>query len=105
MYDSNATPIRSRGRSMNFSAIPRSQFAGRLLRLPLRLLPGNMVVSVKQGPARGRKWIVGSGNHGCWLGCYEQQKILAFARALRCKRGVYDIGANLGYYSVFASTR
>jgi len=88
---------------MNFSAISRDRFAGRMLRLPLRLLPRNMVLSVKQGPARGRKWIVGSGNHGHWLGSYEQEKILAFTHALRGKSVVYDIGANVGYYGLVAS--
>lgn len=103
MYGSGATPIRSRGRSMNFSAIPRAQLTGKLLRLPLSLLPGDMVVPVMQGPIRGKKWIVGSGNHGCWLGSYEALKVKAFADALRGKRVVYDLGANVGYYSLIAS--
>ncbi len=56
-----------------------------------------------QGPIRGKKWIVGSGNHGYWLGSYEAEKVNAFARALPDKRMVYDMGANVGYYSLIAS--
>lgn len=89
---------------MNFSAIPRDRLTGKLLRLPLGLLPGDMVVPVMQGPIRGKNWIVGSGNHGCWLGSYEADKVKAFADALRGKWVVYDLGANVGYYSLIAST-
>jgi FkbM family methyltransferase len=88
---------------VNFSSIPRDRLTGKLLRLPLSLLPDEMVVPVMQGPIRGKKWIVGSGNHGCWLGSYEAQKVKAFADALRGKRVVYDLGANVGYYSLIAS--
>ena len=88
---------------MNFSAIPRDRLTGKLLRLPLGLLPSDMVVPVMQGPIKGKKWIVGSGNHGCWLGSYEAQKVKTFADALRGKRTVYDLGANVGYYSLIAS--
>lgn len=88
---------------MNFSAIPRDRLTGKLLRLPLGLLPGDMVLPVMQGPIRGKKWIIGSGNHGCWLGSYEAEKVKAFTDALRGKRVVYDLGANVGYYSVIAS--
>jgi FkbM family methyltransferase len=90
---------------VNFSAIPRDRLTGKLLRLPLSLLPGELVVPVMQGPLRGKKWIVGSGNHGCWLGSYEAQKVKAFADALMGKRVVYDLGANVGYYSLIASVR
>jgi FkbM family methyltransferase len=62
-----------------------------------------MVLPVMQGPIRGTKWIVGSGNHGYWLGSYEAEKVKAFTRALQNKRVVYDIGANVGYYSMIAS--
>ena len=72
---------------MNFSAIPRDRLTGKLLRLPLGLLPSDMIVPVMQGPIKGKKWIVGSGNHGCWLGSYEAQKVKIFADALRGKPG------------------
>jgi len=49
-------------------------FFGRLSRLPLRLLPGRMVVSVLSGINKGYRWRVGSNIHGCWLGTYESDK-------------------------------
>ena len=88
---------------MNFSAIPSNHVVGKFLRLPLQLLPRDLVLPVVQGPARGQKWIVGAGNHGYWLGSYEGEKVTAFAKAVRGKGVVYDIGANVGYYSMVAS--
>jgi FkbM family methyltransferase len=61
------------------------------------------VVPIIQGPLHGTRWIVGSGNHGYWLGWYESDKVRRFAAALSGMRIVYDVGANVGYYSVLAS--
>ena len=88
---------------MNLSAIPRSRLVGRLLRAPLRLIPRTAVFPIIQGPVHGTKWIVGSGNHGYWLGWYESDKVRKFAAAISGTRVVYDVGANVGYYSVLAS--
>jgi FkbM family methyltransferase len=88
---------------MNLSAIPRRCLVGRLLRAPLRLVPRTAVVPVIQGPLHGTRWIVGSGNHGYWLGWYESNKVRRFAAAIFGTRVVYDVGANVGYYSVLAS--
>jgi FkbM family methyltransferase len=88
---------------MNLSAIPRSRLVGRLLRAPLRLVPRTAVVPIIQGPLQGTRWVVGSGNHGYWLGWYESDKVTRFAAAISDMRVVYDVGANVGYYSVLAS--
>jgi FkbM family methyltransferase len=56
-----------------------------------------------QGPLRGSKWIAGAGNHGCWLGSYEQQKGAAIVRAISPGDVFYDIGANAGYYTLLGS--
>jgi FkbM family methyltransferase len=90
--------------SMNFSAIPRASTVGKVLRLPLRLLPGEMEIRIMQGPLRGYRWIVGSANHGCWLGSYEQTKQRLFAAAVRPGMVIYDLGANVGFYSLLASS-
>lgn len=73
------------------------------MRLPLRLIPANTQVPILQGRLRGKKWIVGSANHGCWLGSYEYAKQKAFADVLRRGDVVYDLGANVGFYSLLAS--
>ena len=88
---------------MNFSAISNSSWAGRLLRLPLRMLPGRAVVPILQGPGRGLKWIVGSGSHGYWLGSHEYDRRLRFSALLRHADIVFDIGAGVGYYTLLSS--
>ena len=60
---------------------------------------------VLQGPLRGYRWVVGSSNHGCWLGSYEYNKQRLFARALRSGDVVFDVGANVGFYTLLAARR
>jgi FkbM family methyltransferase len=52
---------------------------------------------------RGAKWIVGSSSHGCWLGSYEYGKQRLFADQLGPGDVVWDIGANVGFYSLLAA--
>jgi FkbM family methyltransferase len=87
----------------NFSGISRFSALGRFLRFVLRMLPAGSVVPILQGPLRGRRWIVGSSNHGCWLGSYEHECQLAFRSVTHDGDVVYDVGANVGYYSLLAS--
>ncbi len=76
---------------------------GRLLRLPLRLLPPRAIVRVLRGPARGLRWRVGASVHGCWLGTYERDKVPLFAGAIRSGDTVFDVGAHVGYYTLCAA--
>ncbi len=87
----------------NLSAISSESFIGRWLRAPLRLIPRKAVVPIFQGPLRGKKWIVGAGTHGCWLGSYEHNKQREFQKAIQPEDVVYDVGANAGFYSLLAS--
>lgn len=88
---------------MNFSKINYQSFLGRLLRLPLRLIPKGMTLPILQGRLRGKKWVVGAGEHGYWLGSYELEKRKAFERIITPGSVVYDIGANVGYFSLLAA--
>ena len=88
---------------MTFSDVPAGGVLARLVRLPLRLLPPRAVVPVVQGPLRGARWIVGSGNHGFWLGTFERDKMIAFAAAVHPGDVVYDVGAHAGLYTLLAS--
>jgi len=63
---------------MNFSAISNKNIFGKILRFPLRFIPTKVVVPILQGTLKGKKWIVGSSNHGCWLGSYEYEKCILF---------------------------
>jgi len=88
---------------MNFSKINYRSFWGRLLRLPLRLLPKKITMPIIQGRLKGKKWVVGAGEHGYWLGSYELNKRLAFEREIPAGAVIYDIGANVGYFSLLAA--
>jgi len=89
--------------SINLSAVPYKSLLGKLLRLPLNLLPKEMEIPILQGKLRGYKWIVGSSIHGCWLGTYEFAKQHVFQHYIMPNDIVFDIGANVGYYTLLAS--
>lgn len=80
-----------------------ASFFGKLLRLPLKLLPRGMIVVVKTGINRNFKWVVGAGTHGCWLGFYEKDKQRAIERFARPGMAMFDIGANVGFYTLALS--
>jgi len=77
-----------------------SSLLGRGLRLPLRLLPKDLVMTIRGGAARGMKWTVGSGNHACWLGSYEADKQRCLARFVRPGMTIYDVGAQAGFFTL-----
>lgn len=89
---------------MNFSGVSSRSVVGKILRLPLRLVPKNAVVPILQGPLRGKRWIVGSSSHGCWLGSYEFEKQRAFINHIQPGQVVFDIGAHVGFYTLLSST-
>jgi FkbM family methyltransferase len=74
-----------------------------VLQLPFNLIPPTAQVPVLFGPLRGARWIVGSGNHVCWLGLYEYRKQLALKRMVAPGSVFFDIGAHVGFHSLLAS--
>ena len=88
---------------MNLSRISNETTLGKLVRAPLKLMPRGARVRVLQGTLRGKRWIVGSGTHGCWLGTYEYDKVRVFERCVRPGDVVYDVGAHVGNYTLLAS--
>jgi len=88
---------------IDLSRISSHSLAGRVLRAPLRLVPGKLVVPVVQGPLRGARWVVGSSTHGCWLGCYEAGNQAIYVRLVRPGMTVYDLGAHVGFYTLLFS--
>jgi FkbM family methyltransferase len=76
---------------------------GRLVRLPLRLIPKSLVLPVLSGGNRGAQWITGSLTHGAWLGIYERDKQDAMIRLIRPGMTVVDAGAHAGFYSLLMS--
>lgn len=85
---------------MGLANIGTDRFLGKLLRLPLRLLPGRTVLSVRTGINKGYRWRVGSSIHGCWLGTYEADKQATLSQLARPGMIAWDIGANAGFYSL-----
>ena len=47
--------------------------------------------------------MVGAGDHGCWLGWYERDKAKLLAAALDTGSIFYDVGANVGFYSLLGA--
>jgi FkbM family methyltransferase len=78
---------------------------GKILRLPLFLIPSEAEVRILRGPLRGKKWIVGAANHACWAGTYEVDRLAAFGEAICPGATVYDVGANVGIYMLLASVK
>jgi FkbM family methyltransferase len=77
---------------------------GRLVRWPLRLIPHEARMRVLTGPLAGARWIAGAATHGCWLGTYERATQVRFAAAARRARVIYDVGANVGFYTLLGAT-
>jgi FkbM family methyltransferase len=88
---------------IDFSMLGSDTFAGKVARFPFRLLPTGMSVPILQGPLRGKKWILGSQRHAFWLGGYEPEMQELMARELRQGSTFYDVGANVGFYSLLSS--
>lgn len=88
---------------MNPGILSHTRPLGRLVRLPLRLVPRKAVVRVLRGRLRGMRWIAGSSINGCWLGTYESDKAALFGQAVREGSVVFDVGAHVGYYTLLSS--
>ena len=88
---------------INFSAISNKSIFGKFLRAFLNFIPKNTVLSILQVKLKGKKWIKGSGDNGYWLGTYELEKQKLFEKVIKKGDIVYDIGANVGFYTLLAS--
>src|SRR6185437_11707673 len=89
---------------INFSKIGANSLAGKCLRTGLSVLPSRLIVPIVQGPTRGYRWIAGSSTHGCWLGSYELEKQRVFRSFADPGSVIYDIGANVGIYTLLGAT-
>jgi FkbM family methyltransferase len=79
------------------------RFFATILRLPLRLVPRDAIVSIVSGELRGWQWIVRSATNGCWLGTYERHVQRLFREHLRPGAIAFDVGANVGFFTMLAS--
>jgi FkbM family methyltransferase len=76
---------------------------GKIVRAPLTLAPRERPLPILWGKLLGKKWIVGSSFQSCWLGIYEYEKQRLFVDSIRPGQTVFDIGANVGFYTLLAS--
>jgi FkbM family methyltransferase len=88
---------------INFSAISKDSILGKILRGVLRIIPGNTVLPILQGKLKGKKWIIGSGVFGYWLGTYELEKQKLFIKMVKEGDVVFDIGAHVGFYTLLSA--
>lgn len=88
---------------INFSKIPADSFIGKILRKILKVIPSNYVLPILQGGLRGKKWVIGSGVFGYWLGTYEFEKQKLFEKKVKKGDIVFDIGAQAGFYTLLAA--
>ena len=89
---------------MNISLELRNDTAlGKVARLSLSLVPRDAVVRILRGTLRGKRWIARSAIHRCWLGFYEYEKQQWISREVRPNSVFWDIGANVGFYTLLAS--
>jgi FkbM family methyltransferase len=88
---------------VTLSEMSQATLVGRIVRYPLRMIPRDLVVPILGGQLRGRKWLVGSQRHACWLGIYERVLQAEMTRELKPGGVFYDVGANVGFYSLLGS--
>jgi len=88
---------------VNWSGISDKSIWGKVLRFPLNLLPLRTQMPIMQGKLKGKKWIVGSSTHGCWLGSYEFEKQILFSRTIMQGKIVFDLGGHVGFYTLLSS--
>lgn len=89
--------------NLNFTGLAAASRFGRVLRLPLRLIPPATVFPILQGPLRGLNWVTGSAAHGAWLGSYELSQQLAIAATLCPGTRFWDLGAHVGLYTLLGA--
>jgi FkbM family methyltransferase len=75
-------------------------WSGTAARAVLRLLPRGLIVRVPIGPMRGMRWIPESAPNGAWLGQLERAQLDAFVSRIAIGGTVWDVGANVGLYSL-----
>jgi FkbM family methyltransferase len=76
---------------------------GKLLRLPLKLIPKKSVWFIPFGFLFGKKWIFGSGVAGYAFGIYEKEEQILLGKLVKNGEIFFDIGANVGFYSLLAA--
>lgn len=83
---------------MKLARMPFSRQMGAFLH---SLIPDDLVLPIPQGALKGKKWVVESGGLVYYLGSFETEKTRLFKNLIQKGNVVYDIGAHVGYFSLF----
>lgn len=75
----------------------------KIIRLPFRLIPDNVVLPILFGGNKKFYWIKGSGVNSMWIGTYEKEKQNALRIVVKPGMICYDVGAHVGFYSLLFS--
>jgi len=78
---------------------------GKIIRLPLKIIPKNFIVGIISGANKGLKWVKGSGVNSYWIGNYEKEEQNVLSKLLKPGMIFYDIGAHVGFYSLLAASK
>src|SRR4051812_3298830 len=73
---------------------------GKMIRLPIRLIPDNTVLTILSGSLKRKKFIKGSHNISIALGTYEKKQSIEFTAHTGKSKVFWDLGAHVGYYSL-----
>src|ERR1700677_2127501 len=84
--------------------IARKPGVRKIIWSPSRLIPQNAAIPILRGPLQGKRWIFHSTFTSCWLGLYEYEKQELFGSLVKTGDVVFDVGANVGYYTLLAAT-
>lgn len=69
----------------------------------IRLLPDWVSLPILGGRLKGMRWTLSSANVGHWLGRYEPECQDVFCKYVSRGLVVYDIGANVGFFTLLAA--
>jgi FkbM family methyltransferase len=83
--------------------LPMPNLVAGVMRLPLWAVRHAPALRVLSGPLRGSRWIPASSTNGCWVGTYEPESQRVFLDHVRPADVVFDIGANVGFFTLFAA--
>lgn len=86
-----------------YTLFPYTSISGKLLRLPLKLIPKDAKLPIIYGKIKGNKWIVSSTLTGCWLGIYEYEKQVLLSKVVKRGDVFFDVGAHVGFHTLLAS--
>jgi len=70
-----------------------------------KIIPKSLILPIIEGPLKGKKWIVNSSNFAYYLGNFKNVQMNIVKDLLHNGDIFYDIGANVGIYTLLSSEK